>query len=504
MFDRLEVQLVFQGTPFDKRAVLHVMRHLAMRVGWTFTQNARHRIIYTTGETQRKFNKQSTDLLIFSHSGVEDYLRKPNQIIPFVKEGDQLPLPFPHPAYDRLKAKGVIAADVVAGSLALLNLMYESSMTSLQQDGGIKFQDDWWAKAGFHHPEALVDQWLDLIAIKAEEMDWPTAAKNIVFDKTNRGCVVLTHDVDYLPTPMDMGVPRLLRAVARQLIIRKRPMDALSIVKKFCFSFPKREFGGSAHTVLPYNELQQITSKEKTKGAVSTFQFIVANHHKSDPIYEISDKIHVDELKKIIAQGFEICLHGSYIASRNPGQLTLEKKRLEQIIGSGVSGIRQHYLNFHPDSFFREVENAKFNYDMSIGYNDCSGPRAGTYYPYKPFNLEKSKPFSFWEIPFILMDTTLATTYCFNPVRAFEHCKNELEKAIQTKGIISIIWHQEQFAGTLDYQFDQIYWQVVEWLTQRTELKRSGHEIVQDLQTAWENTLSTTLKFDGKHNIKKE
>jgi hypothetical protein len=28
--------------------------------------------------------------------------------------------------------------------------------------------------------------------------------------------------------------------------------------------------------------------------------------------------------------------------------------------------------------------------------------------------MEKAKPFSLWEIPFILMDTTLATTYRFS------------------------------------------------------------------------------------------
>ena len=36
---QLQVQLVFDGVPFDAAAVLHTLRHLAMRVGWRFVRD---------------------------------------------------------------------------------------------------------------------------------------------------------------------------------------------------------------------------------------------------------------------------------------------------------------------------------------------------------------------------------------------------------------------------------------------------------------------------------
>jgi hypothetical protein len=162
---------------------------------------------------------------------------------------------------------------------------------------------------------------------------------------------------------------------------------------------------------------------------------------------------------------------------------------MEGILGVQVSGHRQHYLNFHPTTFFPELEKAGFCYDMSVGYNDQSGPRAGTLFPYRPYDMEDARHFPLWEIPFILMDTTLATTYRFSSKQAFNHCMDHIGRVEKSGGCVSIIWHQEQLGGLLDPGFDQVYWDLVGELHKKGCLMTSGCRILKDLNEQWEGTM---------------
>ena len=55
MTERLPIEVVFCGAPFDRAAAIHTLRHLAMRVGWTLSPKAVHRLLYVTdrGELTR-------------------------------------------------------------------------------------------------------------------------------------------------------------------------------------------------------------------------------------------------------------------------------------------------------------------------------------------------------------------------------------------------------------------------------------------------------------------
>ncbi len=150
-----------------------------------------------------------------------------------------------------------------------------------------------------------------------------------------------------------------------------------------------------------------------------------------------------------------------------------------------VSGHRQHYLNFHPATFFSELEKAGLAYDMSVGYNDMSGPRAGTLFPFRPYDMEGAKPFSLWEIPFILMDTTLATTYRFSSGEALEHCIDQIQSVEKSGGCISLIWHQEQLSGLLDPGFDRIYWALLKKLKERGTRLCSGERLLPAMDELW-------------------
>lgn len=473
MAERLPVEITFHGTPFDRQATLHTLRHLAMRIGWTITSRARHRIVYATTEDPDQINTGEGDIVILSTPSVNRHLRESSNPFP-VEMISSTRLPFPHPKWRDFRRRGWIPADVLAGACAVMNLWYESRTRSERAEDWILFAEDWWLKAGWERPEPVVDQWLDTVAKAAELLGWPR------LETHRQPTLLLTHDVDYLPTALNRGFPRFLRSLARQVITRRRLGDAFLNVRAYL-----RALMAS----LPYHEIEKIAEGESARCLHSSFQFVVDHGDHRDPAYDLHDSRYRRILCALRDRGFEICLHGSYQAGDQPVRLVDQKAALEGLLGQKISGHRQHYLHFHPVSFFPGLERAGFSYDMSVGYNDMPGTRAGTYHPWRPYDLRNGRSFEFWEIPLILMDTTLATTCRLPPRAAFEFGKEELGRLLDSGGCASIVWHQEQMGGLLDPGYEQVFWDLVGALQARGIHMTSGGRILKDLRETWEETL---------------
>ncbi|MEW6717733.1 MAG: hypothetical protein AB1345_09545 [Chloroflexota bacterium] len=481
MVERIPISIIFQGEPFDQSAVIHTLRHLAMRAGWTLRPDSPHRIIYATFENPQWVEANPEAVVILSSPDVGRHLQNSTQPIPLTFRGKNH-LPFLHPLAESVPTPNWIPADVIAGAFAVLNLWYEGRTRPRHKDGWLRSAEDWWTRSGFSDPQPVADEWLDHIWEAASGAGWASRQKSPPGFSHISNTLLLTHDVDYLPSPQNRGLPRVLRALLRQTFLRHRPQDACSLLKNYLRAFRRKA---------PYTDFFHICSQEGRRGGRSSFQWVVARHHRYDPRYAAHAHDFVEGLRQLQAWGGEICLHGSYTASRTPGRLTQERASLEHLLDVPVSGHRQHYLNFHPPDLFREVESAGFRYDLSIGYNDRSGPRAGTRYPYRPYNLEHNRPHNFWEIPFFLMDTTLSTSYRFSSRQAWDHILHKLEGY---SGCLAVIWHTEQFGGCLDPGFDDLYWQMLDCARQKGIHLDNPGALLPDLEAAWEATVSDSFR----------
>lgn len=465
----LRVQIVFEGEPFNRDAAIHTLRHLAMRVGWELTLGSRadKRIVYATTDDPNAVNARPDDVVILSSRQIAEHLEQSREPIPVTRLPDGKMLPFPHRAPD----SRWISADVVAGAFAVMNLWYEERTRSDKRDGWVTWHEDWMGRVGLHEPTPLADEWLGEIAQAAKRLGW--AATTAAGDFT----VVLTHDVDYLPGARDRGLPRVLRAALRQIVLRRRVRDAFAVL------------GHYARTHQPDLPFDAVMGAEESRRARSSFQVVPSRRSRFDPGYAIEDERIASALRKIGASDWEICLHGSYAASRTPGGLELERAKLERAVGAPVRGHRQHYLNFHPSQLFDEVDRAGLDYDMSVGYNDASGARAGTFFPYHPFSLAHNHAHKFWEIPFVLMDTTLATTYRLSPPQAAQHSQAVLANVARARGSVSIIWHLEQLSGLVDPGFDQVYYDLLDWIRAQGGVMTTARNILPEWDARWRATM---------------
>ncbi len=276
------------------------------------------------------------------------------------------------------------------------------------------------------------------------DLRWPTDA---------RFAVTLSHDVDFLPSGPFDNVLQGGKTFLRHLIRQRDPGNAF----RAGIGLAKSLFAGRD----PYGCVPEIIAEETRRGVRSSFQVAVARRHPADVNYDIRDDGPRDYLRAITSAGFDLCLHGSYRSTEQRSwyveEAALLAERLERPLGS-----RQHFLSFDYDTLFAAQEEAGIQYDMSMGFPDRCGPRAGFSYPYFPFCFARNRPYDVVEISLFYMDVTLQGYMRLRPPQAREVIDSGLEELQRKRGAVSVVWHPIVFGGARDPGYDQLYWHLVE------------------------------------------
>ena len=166
-----------------------------------------------------------------------------------------------------------------------------------------------------------------------------------------------------------------------------------------------------------------------------------------------------DYLRAIPDAGFDLCLHGSYRSTENREWYVEEVDLLAQRLCRPL-GSRQHFLSFDYDTLFSAQEEAGIQYDMSMGFPDRIGPRAGFSYPYFPYCLEEDRPYDVLEISLFLMDVTLRSYMGLKGREAWKAIELALDDLRRKSGCVSVVWHPIVFGGARDPGYDRLFWDI--------------------------------------------
>lgn len=161
--------------------------------------------------------------------------------------------------------------------------------------------------------------------------------------------------------------------------------------------------------------------------------------HPEDVAYNASDLELRRTLQQMQAAGWEIGLHASLHAAKDPGRFAAEKARLESLLdGAPVRGVRHHFWALSPEDpteTWNRQWKAGFAYDSSLGSNDAPGFRRGLAWPFLPGS---QCPL---QIPPTLMDGAAAS----DGGRAAETViRRHLEQVFSIGGAANLNWHLEQ------------------------------------------------------------
>ncbi len=255
--------------------------------------------------------------------------------------------------------------------------------------------------------------------------------------------IILTHDVDavHKTFPIRLKQTAFLTFNALRNILKGDPGKALDAFRKAArFFFSKAN----------YWCFDQIINLEKEFSVYSHFNFYGGQDRRFwnlkkyifDPGYDIQDLRLRNKIRDLSADGWRIGLHQSFDSWENPELMRREKKRLEQVSNGPVSVCRQHWLRFGWASTWHAQQEAGFELDTTLGFNDRPGFRNGAALRFHPWDSGKNEPMRLQALPMVLMDSHLYDYEDLDEEERLRKIDHWVQEIKNVSGEATVVWHQ--------------------------------------------------------------
>ncbi len=290
-----------------------------------------------------------------------------------------------------------------------------------------------------------------------------------LYPQGKKACVILSHDVDN-PGKYDHLINYSLKPKTggfKNYFAHYRAF--LALVKTYFLDKNKNQ----------YWVFEELMKAEKEYGFTSTSFFASVNFqskngHPLDVSYRLEQKKYKNIIKKLIGNGFDVGLHASYQACLNFDSLKKEKEDLEKIAGNSVEGLRHHFwhLGKTPNETLLKHENAGFNYDSSLAFNDHIGYRRNIALPYFPYNKNKAERLNTLQIPVFCMDGNLFYNEKMEVEEAVNKILAQIKVIEECNGVASIDWHIRSSIPNVGRfsKWGEAYLSILEELSKREDI----------------------------------
>lgn len=262
----------------------------------------------------------------------------------------------------------------------------------------------------------------------------------------------LTHDIDFAGIRRHkfdhtiLGfLHRALLGSLRNVMTGKGTWRKLYRNWKAAFILPAVYMGIAEDFWMPFNGYREIEKDLRSTFFIMPFKNNPGLAHENKKYsrratrYDYSDIR--EEINQLLLQGCEIGVHGiDAWSDAVKGQREL--KRISEATMALELGTRMHWLYFNNQSP-RILEEAGFQYDSTLGYNDAVGYRSGTVQVYRPIGVKK-----LLELPMNIQDTALffPDRMGMNEDDAWQLINELLENSGRYGGAMTINWHDRSLA----------------------------------------------------------
>ena len=157
-------------------------------------------------------------------------------------------------------------------------------------------------------------------------------------------------------------------------------------------------------------------------------------------------------------------LHPGYNSYMNPEIISVEKERIEDILGHDMKKSRFHFLRFEIPRSYRLMIELDFTKDYSMGYADNVGFRAGTSFPFYFFDLTTNTRQDYLIFPFVYLDNGLKDYMKLSPERALELVQKMMNHVKEVGGLFMCIWHNHTITNKGEWNgWYEVLQKTVEW-----------------------------------------
>lgn len=220
----------------------------------------------------------------------------------------------------------------------------------------------------------------------------------------------------------------------------------------------------------PYWNFERIKDIESSYGVRSTWFFL----HETFPFQLFSPRswplslgcysLDDPDVRRAVVEldrgGWEIGLHGSYLSYRDGDLLRAEKKKLDEVLGRPVVGVRQHYLNLTIPDTWRSQRECGLAYDASLGIRGAVGFPHDCYVPF----VDPGSGMTV--LPLAIMDKYLFET-SGSVEEAWERCLAVIEEAQEKGACMGVLWHQRVFNEREFPGYSTVYRRIIEECLER-------------------------------------
>jgi hypothetical protein len=275
--------------------------------------------------------------------------------------------------------------------------------------------------------------------------------------------VAVTHDVD-----SGIGLSGVwqhgdngLRTLYREIVRQRRPRSALL----GAWQWMLRAFGIPDEATL-FRDIVRLDAES----GFSSFFFLMANGtHSLDATYDIESDAARAVIKTIQNAGGGIGLHVGLDAHATRGQLRSEWERLQRATPQARPVARSHYLAFFTPGTWRQLLDAGFMVDSTLGFSRHMGFRSSTCRAFRPFDVERFEVLPLWELPMTIMDVNLFHERGSDADRV-SAVANLAARVRTYGGCLVLNWHNVSFFG----HYREVYRAILAGLRGAKDIRPDG------------------------------
>jgi hypothetical protein len=335
-----------------------------------------------------------------------------------------------------------------------LSCSHEKSITARDAVGRIPYSGMIFPRANLSpvKPQAALHMaWLEHYLRNAKDDEPLPKAPSPVSDADH--LVVCSHDVDFYFTNRRSTFFRIAKNLGISWLVYKSPSyfrSTLGMMGKWM----------TGERVGDY--FSPLIARMENHNARSAFFIVPLHGHQRDPDYALENL--VPQIKKALARGFSVEIHGSYNSIIENKTLRPEAKGLRKATGKEARGGRQHWLRFDDHAkLFQAIEDAELIFDSSLGFPETVGFRNGACFAFPPYDFKNERPHNFLEIPLAIMDGSLVDESRLSgedPQVIAERVLGESRK--RGWGGISVLWHNPVEPLSVPPETNQVFWNCLE------------------------------------------
>lgn len=269
--------------------------------------------------------------------------------------------------------------------------------------------------------------------------------------------LLLTHDVDLPFRFYFRDFSSLLRFAAGRLF--RREFKLFRTFFRHCI--------GKASD--PADTFGFIMEHSERLGIVSHFNFFGGTSSpRWDGNYSLKQNKIQALIKEIITRSHKIGIHFSYHTFRDAKKMSSELAELNAAVQrvdrrKKVDSARMHYLRWSSWETASHLAQAGIAQDTTLGFAEQIGFRAGTCFPFRPFDPVSLTNIPITIVPLIAMEGTVwGENYMNiqNGERFFLELASIVDRVREVDGVFNMLWHNSDLAE--DWQKD-LYLRVIEY-----------------------------------------